>query len=110
MDFFSPKGMTAIQRRKTSFTLSAHAREGYSLSVSLSLCSTFSKIEAIFGERASGTSAITAVIYAGTAQSLNGLARDLLAHGTLYQSCHSLRVVASLQRLLSFPANSELVY
>ena len=26
------------------------------------------------------SSAITAVIYAGTAQSLNGLARDLLAH------------------------------
>ena len=70
----------------------------------------------------SGTSAVTAVI---TAQSLNGLAcellaRELIAHafiarelitrGTLYQSCHSLRVVASLQRLLSFPANSELVY
>ena len=32
-----------------------------------------------FGEKASGTSAVTAVMYAGTAQSLNGLARDLLA-------------------------------
>ena len=32
-----------------------------------------------FGEKASETSAVTAVIYAGTAQSLNGLARDLLA-------------------------------
>ena len=42
-----------------------------------------------FGEKASGTSVVTAVIYAGTAQSLNGLARDLLACGTLYQSCHS---------------------
>ena len=41
-----------------------------------------------FGEKASGTSAVTAVMYAGTAQSLNGLAHDLLAHGTLYQSCH----------------------
>ena len=41
-----------------------------------------------FGEKASGTSAITAVMYAGTAHSLNGLARDLLARGTLYQSCH----------------------
>ena len=63
----------------------------------------------------SGTSAVTAVIYAGTSQSLNGLAcellaSELLARGTLYQSCHSLLVVASLQQLLSFPANSELVY
>ena len=38
-----------------------------------------------------GISAVTAVIYAGTIQSLNGLARELLAcellaHGTLYQS------------------------
>ena len=41
-----------------------------------------------FGEKASGTSAVTAVMYAGTAHSLNGLACDLLAHGTLYQSCH----------------------
>ena len=32
-----------------------------------------------FGEKASGTSAVPAVMYAGTAQSLNGLARDLLA-------------------------------
>ena len=30
----------------------------------------------------SGTSAITALIYAGTAQSLKSLARELLAHGT----------------------------
>ena len=29
------------------------------------------------------------MIYAGTAQSLNGLALDLLARETLYQSCHS---------------------
>ena len=42
----------------------------------------------------SGTSAVTAVIYAGTTQSLNSLARDLLACGTLYQSC--LRVVPAL--------------
>ena len=59
-----------------------------------------------FGEKASGTSAITAVIYAGTAQSLNGLARELIARGTLYQSCHSLRVVTGLQRLDSFPENT----
>ena len=58
----------------------------------------------------SGTSAVTAVIYAGTAQSLNSLARELFACGTLYQSCHSLCVVTSLQQLLSFPSNSELVY
>ena len=66
----------------------------------------------------SGTSAVTAVIYAGTDQSFNGLARDILACGILYQSYHSrcspalvssLRVVAGLQRLLSFPANSKLV-
>ena len=36
---------------------------------------------------ASGTSAVTAVIYAGTAQSLNGLACELLVRGTLYHSC-----------------------
>ena len=42
-----------------------------------------------FGEKASGTSAVTAVIYSGTAHSLNSLARDLIAPGTLYQSCHS---------------------
>ena len=61
----------------------------------------------------SGTSAVTAVIYAGTSQSLNGLAGDLLACVTLYQSCHSrslsscivpalvsLHVVAGLQRLI----------
>ena len=77
-------------------------------------CSTFFENRSYFGEKASGTSAVTAVIYAGTAQSLNGLARELLAcellaHIILYQSCHSLRVVASLQRLLSFLANSELV-
>ena len=46
------------------------------------------------------------MIYAGTAQSLNDLAhellaRELLARGTLYQSCHSLRIVAGLQRFLS---------
>ena len=53
----------------------------------------------------SGTSAVTAVMYAGTAHSLNGLARDLLARRTLYRSCRlrqvpvlvsSLRVVAGL--------------
>ena len=42
----------------------------------------------------SGTSTVTAVIYAGTAQSLNSLSRklvsrELLVRGTLYQSCHS---------------------
>ena len=37
----------------------------------------------------SGTSVVTAVVYTGTAQSLNGLAHDLLARGTLCQSCHS---------------------
>ena len=48
------------------------------------------------------------MIYASTAQSLNGLARDLLARGTLNQKSvirvvpalvSSLRVVAGLQRL-----------
>ena len=77
-----------------------HAQEGCS-SHFVTLSVTF-----YFGEGAvfrvetyistiSGTSAVTAVIYAGTAQSLNGLAREhlaheLLVHGTLYQSCHSL--------------------
>ena len=51
-----------------------------------------------FREKASGTSAVTAVIYSGNAQSLNGLARDLLASRTLYQSCHlcAIRVVISM--------------
>ena len=67
-----------------------------------------------FGEKASGTSAVTAVIYVGTAQSLNNLARDLFARGTLYQSCHScsvssLRVVACSD-CSPFCNNSELVY
>ena len=66
----------------------------------------------------SGPSAVPAVIYAGTAQSLNGLARDLLACGSVYTKAvirvvpalvSSLRVVAGLRRLLSFPANSKLV-
>ena len=51
-------------------------------------CSTFLKIEAFLEKKASGTSAVTAVIYSGNAQSLSGLTRDLLASGTLYQSCH----------------------
>ena len=94
------------------------------LSVCLSMCHfmilekvPFFKVEthffenwSYFGEKESGTSAVTAVIYAGTAQSLNGLASELLAYGTFYQSCHSLHIVAGLQWLLSFPANSELVY
>ena len=72
---------------------------------------TFFKLEAIL-EKESGTSAVTAVIYTGTAQSLKSLARELLAcellaHGTLYQSCHSVCIVAGLQRLLSFPANTS---
>ena len=33
-----------------------------------------------FGEKGSGTSSVTAVIYAGTTQSLNGLAREFLPH------------------------------
>ena len=49
------------------------------------------------------TLTVTAVIFVGTAQSL---ARELLACVFLYQSCLSLRRVASLQQLLSFPANS----
>ena len=48
------------------------------------------------------------MIYTGTAQPLKGLAHDLLACGTLLVS--SLCIVAGLQRLLSFPAKSELVY
>ena len=50
-----------------------------------SKCSTFFKWK-LFRKKnkASGSSAVTAVIYAGTAQSLNGLACDLLAHETLY--------------------------
>ena len=39
-------------------------------------CSTFFENRSYFGEKASGTSAVTAVIYSGNAQSLNGLARD----------------------------------
>ena len=53
-------------------------------------CSTFLKIEVILEKKQvePGTSAVTAVMYAGTAQSLNSLAHDLLARGTLYQSCN----------------------
>ena len=78
-------------------------------------CSTFLENRCYFGEKVSGTSAITAVIYAGTSQSY-GLAREFVARelaalGTLYQSCRrSSCLVASLQRLLSFPESSELVY
>ena len=81
------------------------------LSVCLSVCVSLF----YFGEgtvlKASETSAVTAVNYVGTA-SLNSLAcellaRELLACGTLYQSSHLLHVVAGLQRLLSFPANSK---
>ena len=36
-------------------------------------CSTFFGYRSYFGEKASGTSAVTAVIYSGNAQSLNGL-------------------------------------
>ena len=51
-----------------------------------------------FGEKASGTSAVTAVIYSGNAQSLNGLARDLPFALYLWsQGC----------RLLSFLGNSK---
>ena len=36
-------------------------------------CSTFFEKRSYFGEKASGTSAVTSVIYWGNAQSLNGL-------------------------------------
>ena len=53
------------------------------------------------------------MIYAGNAQSLNGLARDVLAHGTLYQSCHSrcscVGFFPSRSCRLSFPANKLLI-
>ena len=53
----------------------------------------------------SGTSAVTAVMYAGTAQSLNGLARDILASEPFTKAVicvvpelvYSLRLVAGLQ-------------
>ena len=68
----------------------------------------------------SGILAVSAVIDAGTAQSLNGLARDLLACETFTKAAiHAVpalvfcffpsHTVAGLQRLLSFPANSKLV-
>ena len=75
-----------------------------------------------FGEKASGASAVTVVIYAGTAQSLNGLACELLACGTLYKAAgvhpmvvSSLCVVAGLQlwlsetRLAATAENSEFI-
>ena len=68
-----------------------------------------------FGEKASVTPAVTAVIYTGTAQSLNSLARDLLARAftkaviRVPAVVYSRHVGAGLQRLLSFPVNSELV-
>ena len=55
-----------------------------------------------FGEKASGTSAVTAVIYSGNAQSLNGFACDLLAPFTkaviflVPALVSSLRVVISM--------------
>ena len=45
-------------------------------STSSSMCSV-ALFRSYFGEKVSGTSAVTAVIYAGTAQSLNGLAHEL---------------------------------
>ena len=64
-----------------------------------------------FGEKASGTLAVTAVIYAGTAQSLNGLARDLLAWEPFTKPVirivpalvSSLRIVAGLKATYCFP-------
>ena len=63
-----------------------------------------------FGEKASGTSAVTAVMYAGTAQSLNGLAHDLLASEPFTKAVicvvpelvYSLRLVAGLQTAFLF--------
>ena len=57
-------------------------------------CSTFFKSELFWRKKTSGTSAVTAVIYVDTAQSLSSLARELLEHITLYQSGHLFRVVA----------------
>ena len=62
----------------------------------------FFKNRSYFGKKASGTFAVIAAIYAGTAQSLNGLARELLACGILYQSCHSLHVVAGFAAITFF--------
>ena len=115
-------------------TLSAHAREGYSshfvcLSVFFFIVGKvpFSGLNlhqyilgdnlsvlnvalfenrSYFGEKASGTSAVTAVSYSGNAQSLNGFARDLLARRTLYQSCHFLvpALVSSIRVVISMVA------
>ena len=83
------------------------------LSVTLSVCHFFVvalfENRSYFGEKASAISAVTAVLYVGTSQSLNSLARELLARGTLYQNSHLFRVVVGLQRFLSFPENSVLV-
>ena len=48
----------------------------------------------------SGTSAVTAVIYVGTAQSLNGLAYDILARGTL------TKAVIRISAMVFFPSRS----
>ena len=53
--------------------------------------SHFFENRSYFGEKTSGTSAVTAVTYASTAQSLNGLAHDLLALGTFTKAV--IRVV-----------------
>ena len=56
----------------------------YNLGEALNVALFCFEKQSSFGEKASGTSAVTAVIYTGKAESLNGLAHDLLAHGTLY--------------------------
>ena len=72
----------------------------------------------LFGEKASGTSAVTFSDLLGQRPVIKRFARDLLACGTLYQSCQlrcssalvsSLRVGLQACGLLSFPANSKLV-
>ena len=69
-------------------------------------CSTFLKIEAILEKkRVELRPLLTAVMYVGTAQSLNGLARDLLASEPFTKAVicvvpelvYSLRLVAGLQ-------------
>ena len=68
-----------LERREVPFSefKLASVQSRFNLSVALF------ENRSYFGEKVSGTSAITAMIYAGTAQSLNSLSREPLARELL---------------------------
>ena len=75
-------------------------------------CSIFFENRSYFGENASGTSAVTSVIYSGNTQSLNGLARDLLAREpfTTAVICVVPALVSSLRIVISMVAGLQTAF